>query len=138
MIQGGFVLDASIAVSWAFDDEDLPAADRAGDLLVDTFALVPPLWHVELANALALGLRRDRIDASGIHDFLGAIDRLDIRTEGIPPDAGRLAMAAVENDLSAYDATYLILALDRGLPLATGDGKLARAAEAAGVALLTG
>lgn len=138
MTQGGFVLDASVAVSWAFDDEDLPAADRASDLLLDGFALVPPLWHVELANALALGLRRARIDAPGIHDFLGALDRLDIRTEVAPPDAGRLAVAAVEHELSAYDAVYLILALDRGLPLATGDRRLAEAAESAGVALVTG
>ena len=138
MIQGGCVLDASIAVSWVFDDEDLPAADSASEFLLEGFALVPPLWHVELANVLALGLRRDRIDASGIRDFLGALDRLDIRTEVAPPDAGRLAVAAVEHDLSAYDATHLILALDRGLPLATGDRQLARAAEAAGVELLTG
>ena len=137
MTQGGFVLDASIAVAWAFDDEDLAVADHASELLLDTFALVPPLWHVELANALALGLRRDRIDAAGIHDFLGALQRLDIRTEVAPPDAQRLAVAAVEHALSAYDATYLTLALDRGLPLATGDRQLARAAEAAGVELLT-
>jgi predicted nucleic acid-binding protein len=35
--------------------------------------------------------------------------------------------------LSAYDATYLELALRRGLPLATLDGKLKAAASAVGV-----
>jgi predicted nucleic acid-binding protein len=38
--------------------------------------------------------------------------------------------------LTAYDATYLELALRRGLPLATGDKALRKAASTAGVALL--
>lgn len=138
MNQGGFVLDASIAVAWAFDDEDLPSADDAMDRLVDGFALVPPLWHVELANVLAVGLRRERIDADGVRDFLVALDRLDIRTEIAPPDTRRLVAESVDRGLSAYDSTYLLLAHDRGLPLATGDRQLARAAEEAGIPLLRG
>jgi predicted nucleic acid-binding protein len=38
--------------------------------------------------------------------------------------------------LSAYDASYLELAMRRGLPLATADRALAAAASHAGVALL--
>lgn len=138
MSEGGFVLDASIAVAWAFDDEDTPVADTAIELLLDGFALVPPLWHVEVANALALGMRRERIDAEGMRSFLGALDRLDIRTDIAPPNAERLTMASVDHGLSAYDTTYLLLAQDRGLSLATGDRQLARAAATAGVTLLRG
>ena len=39
--------------------------------------------------------------------------------------------------LTADDATYLELALRRGLPLATNDGALRRAAQASGVELVT-
>ena len=37
--------------------------------------------------------------------------------------------------LTAYDVSYLLLARDRGLPLATFDGELAAAARTAGVEL---
>ena len=39
--------------------------------------------------------------------------------------------------LSGYDAAYLELALRTGLPLATRDAALVRAAKAAGVALFS-
>ena len=42
---------------------------------------------------------------------------------------------AREHGLSVYDATYLELAMRRGLPLATLDEKLKTAAEAVGVPL---
>jgi predicted nucleic acid-binding protein len=133
----GFVLDASIAVAWAFDDEAGQRADAVAELLVDAFALVPSLWHVELANALAIGLKRGRIDADGIAAFMASISTFDIRTDTVTPHAGRLAVAAAAHGLSAYDASYLVLAEDRALPLATGERALAQAAKAAGVSLLT-
>ena len=42
---------------------------------------------------------------------------------------------AREHRLTAYDAAYLELAMRTGLPLATGDRKLAAAAERVGIAL---
>jgi predicted nucleic acid-binding protein len=52
-------------------------------------------------------------------------------------------MAAVlaagrHHGLTAYDAAYLVLAEREGIPLATTDGKLRAAAQAAGVPLLAG
>lgn len=137
MTPEGIVLDASIAVAWAFDDEADQRADAVAELLLDAFALVPSLWHVELANALAMGLRRGRIDHDGIIEFMATVDTFDIRTDAVAPHAGRLAVAAASHRLSAYDASYLVLAEDRALPLATGDRALARAAVAAGVSVLT-
>ena len=48
---------------------------------------------------------------------------------------GRILPLARSLGLSAYDASYLDLASRRGLPLATADEQLARAAVAAGVDL---
>ena len=48
----------------------------------------------------------------------------------------RLLQRAIDFGLSAYDASYLELALSRGLPLATQDARLARAAEHSGVTIL--
>ena len=49
------------------------------------------------------------------------------------PDVHRVA---VTYRLSSYDASYLELAMRRGLPLATLDDDLAKASRAAGVTLL--
>lgn len=43
---------------------------------------------------------------------------------------------ARERGLTAYDATYLVLAMQHGIPLATGDAGLTDAARQAGVPLL--
>jgi predicted nucleic acid-binding protein len=51
---------------------------------------------------------------------------------------GSVLSLARGHGLSAYDATYLELALRRGLPLATLDRRLRAAAEAAGVSLHAG
>jgi predicted nucleic acid-binding protein len=45
---------------------------------------------------------------------------------------------AREHGITAYDAAYLELAMRLGLPLATGDRKLGRAAARVGVAPLGG
>jgi predicted nucleic acid-binding protein len=45
-------------------------------------------------------------------------------------------LSAHDHDLTAYDTAYLLLAKDRGLPLATLDRPLARAAELAEVELI--
>lgn len=43
------VLDASVAAAWLFDDEDEPRADAALRRIESEIALVPQLWHLELA-----------------------------------------------------------------------------------------
>ncbi len=64
------------------------------------------------------------------------LDQLDIRTDVVGIDIQRLALEAHARDLTAYDTSYLLLAKDRGLPLATFDRPLAKAAELAQVELV--
>ena len=66
----------------------------------------------------------------------GAIQRitaLGLQVDRQTPDPQRLFELARLYGLSAYDATYLELALRRGLPLACWDGGLSTAAERAGL-----
>lgn len=68
--------------------------------------------------------------------MLDSLARMNI--ELVPPPSMRrladLIALAHQYDLTAYDASYLHLALAEGLALATLDRKLAQAAAAAGVA----
>lgn len=54
-----FVLDASIAACWAFDDEDHPIAALALDRIRTDQARVPSLWWFEVRNTLIVNERRD-------------------------------------------------------------------------------
>ena len=56
-----FVLDASFAACWAFDDEDHPVAALALERVRTDEARVPSLWWFEVRNALMVSERRGRL-----------------------------------------------------------------------------
>ncbi len=133
-----FVLDASMTMSWCFDDESTPFTRSALATLLETYAEVPALWPIEVANVLAMGERKKRIDRDDSALFLRRLIRLDIRVQ---PE---LSVVEIEDlltltrrhGLTGYDAAYLELARRKRLPLATFDKDLLRAAPLEGVALL--
>ena len=132
-----FVLDASVTLGWCFEDEGseaVAALERARTAAVH----VPAVWPLEIANALVVAGRRKRISEAEAARFLELVAALPIDIEP-PPQLGQLPMLlalARAHGISAYDASYLDLALRRGAPLATLDAGLAAAAVAAGVELL--
>lgn len=130
-----FVLDASIALAWAFSDERSDAADTALKLLRTEQGLVPALWWFELWNALVTGERRNRIDRAATSVFLARVAQLSIQTDPAPNEATLLEIAR-RHRLTAYDAAYFELATRRGLKLATLDKGLLAAAKADGVPLV--
>ena len=130
-----FVLDASVAACWAFDDEDHPVAESALERLRTEPALVPSLWWFELRNVLVVSERRGRLTEPVSAAFLRAVARLDIAIDRTPDSTAVLALARAHR-LSVYDAAYLELAQRTAAPLATLDAALARAARDEGVALI--
>lgn len=128
----GFVLDASVTVAWCFDDESTPAAWALLDRLRTTPAHAPALWALEIGNILLGAEKRKRITQARTVAFLGILGDLDIRIDpDLPGRAFRDVLPlARERRLTTYDATYLELAMRLGLPLATKDQALARAAAA--------
>ncbi|MDN5851144.1 MAG: type II toxin-antitoxin system VapC family toxin [Nitrococcus sp.] len=130
-------LDASMALAWLLERElaqEVARADQALLAVADAETLVPPLWHTEVANALLVGERRRIITEAQVIDYLDRLYGLSITTDDAAPVTRRdLIMAlAREYGLTAYDATYLDLALRTGSVLATFDGKLADAMRRAG------
>jgi predicted nucleic acid-binding protein len=129
-----FVLDASITAAWAFDDEDHPLARLALDRVRDDQARVPAIWWFEVRNMLIVNERRGRINAPDTASLLATLAQLDIAVDALPADADLLALARLHR-LTVYDASYLELARRTGLPLATLDKDLQKAAPATGVTL---
>ena len=130
-----FVLDASITACWAFQDEDHPDAALALDQMRTEEAVVPCLWWFEVRNILVVNERRRRITESDTAVFLLDLSRLRVRLDRLPEGDAVLRLARTHR-LSVYDAAYLELAQREGLPLATLDADLRRAAAEERVALL--
>lgn len=132
------VLDASAALTWCFIDEHSDFGERLLDTIQHSGALVPSIWHVEVANLLLSALRRGRLDPGDLDHLRAVFDRLPVQTEVLGPEQVRLAVLSLaqRHGISVYDAAYLDLAQRRGLPLATLDAELQRAAREIGVALV--
>lgn len=129
------MLDASLALQWFLEDE----ADRKYSVgvlasLSEKRAVVPPLWFYEVGNGLLMAYRRKRIPLHQMEGFLTRLKALPIEpAEQSPAEILNLPALAQTHGLTNYDAAYLALALRLGLPLATTDADLRKAATAAGV-----
>ncbi len=128
------VIDASVALTWIYRDEASANTDALFDRVVLEGALVPALFHLEVANALLQGERRGRITPSYTGERLAVLGRLRLDVDPGSESAwsNTITLGRIER-LTAYDAAYLELALRRGAELATLDAKLADAAKSRGV-----
>jgi len=132
------VIDSSMALTWCFEDEASPQSDVIFERVRDDGAVVPALWHLELANVLLQAKKRGRIALGDVATRLKLISELPITTDHeTPMRAWRevIVLARTEN-LTAYDAAYLELAIRRSLPLSTRDDALIAAARRVGVTVL--
>ena len=130
-----FVLDASVSLAWCFEDERAGYAMRVLDELSGGEAIVSSLWPIEVTNGLASALREERIDLAGAAEARNTLVALPIVVDPVSrrrafEDIPRLARA---HGLTTYDASYLELAVRLGIPLASLDQALARAAADEGV-----
>ena len=116
-------------------DEEEPTATVAMRHVAEEGGVAPRIWWYELRNALLVNERRGRISRQQVSDTL--TDSLDL---GISiddrHDASLLLEIARRHGLTVYEAAYLEVAFRRGLPLATLDGRLRRAAGDEGVAVI--
>ena len=125
-----------MTLSWAFEGESTPYTVAVLRSLETVQAVVPALWPFEVASVLSTAERRGRMDAAAQTAFLERLRLLPIAVEHRPATwlAQQILPLARTYKISAYDAAYLELAIREGLPLATLDDDLRRAACRAGVA----
>lgn len=130
-----FVLDASVAVAWAFADEEHPVAASALGLLRNDEGCVPSLWWFEIRNVLIVNERRGRLRETDTALFLRYLASMPIAVDRSPEEAAVLTLAR-RHGLTVYDASYLELAARHDVPLATLDERLAEAAQRESVSLI--
>lgn len=124
------VVDSSIALVWFLPDESSPLADEVLMQVTESGGMVPQHFPIEFGNAMVIAVRRKRIDRDYRRRAFERISDLDLVTDRDGGDALWTATVelADEHGLTLYDGIYLELALRAGLPLATLDKQLAKAA----------
>lgn len=137
-----FVLDASIALAWAVDHPE-PAGAREIRLsfLSGRLAIVPSLWVLEVANGLIQAERRGKLDLAEVERARDLYESMmssyiEVQTDSPQSSFREIQEIARRHQLTAYDASYLFLASQHRLPLATLDASLISAAQKSNVALL--
>ncbi|MEN6451767.1 MAG: type II toxin-antitoxin system VapC family toxin [Thermoguttaceae bacterium] len=135
-----FILDCSMTMAWCHREETSPRTNAVLACLMTKEALVPNHWWLEVANVLATWERRGRIDGGQITRLLDFLNGLPIVVDDRTAEAalGETLSLALKWRLSTYDAAYLELALREGIPLASLDEALKRAAAEMGIALFQG
>jgi predicted nucleic acid-binding protein len=129
----GAVLDASVALAWVLPGETSDEALRLRNLAVEepiTLFCPPTFWY-EVANALWVAIRRERMSNEAAQQALGALR--DFLVESHEVDAAACLSLSTEYGLAVYDAAYIVLALDRKAPLWSLDREMASVARNMGI-----
>lgn len=130
-----FVLDNSVVMRWLFVDGSRADKEYSIGILslledIENQAVTPSIWPLEVANVLARGELQGLLTEARSAEFSGLLERMAIQVEVDTPAhaLGSILQLARRFNLSSYDASYLDLALRNGIPLATLDKGLIRAA----------
>lgn len=129
-----YVLDASVAGAWLFEEQQSKSAIQLRNQALDSMAIVPQLFRLEISNLILNNTHKNETEArASAFKFIQSIPvMMDFKT----PLYLDLVELATDAQLSVYDAIYLELAIRYEVPLATYDKKLARAATKLGIGIL--
>ena len=133
-----FVMDNSVTMRWFFGDgkpQEIAYAGKVLDAMKKTSAHVPATWGLEIANVIAKAEAKGFVTEARSGAFLEMLEGVDIEvdTATFAHALSDILQLARRYKLSSYDASYLELALRLGMPLATLDKDLQKAAKKAGV-----
>jgi predicted nucleic acid-binding protein len=127
------VIDNSVVMRWLFNDgsdADREYAKKISSLVETHDIYVPALFVPEAANVISRALKAKVISQLDTAAYFDLID--DMAAHVMSPEDTRavkqLTLRSLDDGLSAYDATYLLLAENLGCPLATIDQDLRKAA----------
>jgi predicted nucleic acid-binding protein len=126
-----FVIDNSVVMAWCFKDETNQYADAILDSLEVITAVVPSIWPLEVGNVLLAAERKKRLSEADSVRFIALLTELPITIEQEPSERilKEILALARKHQLSSYEAPYLDLAMRKGLPIATLDNGLIKAAK---------
>ncbi len=92
------------------------------------------LWN-EIGNVLTVSVWRKRLSHQNVFEIINLLETLNIQPvcSDKSPLLKEVIELALQYQLSAYDAAYLAVSLEKNAAIATFDQDLARAAKQAGI-----
>ena len=121
-----------MAASWMLPDESSEATDSVLRRLDREQAVAPSLFWFEMRQLFLTAERKTRFRPGEAFAAMQSLRRLPVEDAGYGADAAIFKLCFAHG-LTAYDASYLALAIAGTFPLATLDKKLAAAAKAENV-----
>ena len=121
------VLDASVLIRAAVDGQTQALRWTGAVEAGRARGHVPELAYAEVASALTQSVRAGIVEPHDASDILAGLVELPLRSH---PQAGLAAASlaiALEESISAYDASYVALARSLEATLVTADRRLAAA-----------
>jgi predicted nucleic acid-binding protein len=116
-----FVIDASVAAKWFFDEEHSIAAYRLA--AADVAFAAPELILLEMANIFWKKARRQEIASDVARNLYASFTAVPIDYYPVRPLATPAIELAMMIDRTPYDSSYLMLATQLDCPLVTADRK---------------
>jgi len=129
------IIDASVTIAWFVRNQATGYTDRVRRQARRERLHVPAVWPLEFANALWQLQRRKLLSDRQVDTIIDLAEPLDIVVHKDTPAPRRLVAVARDHDLTAYDASYLDLALTLRYPVACRDGALKQALRTVGLKL---
>jgi len=132
------VLDGSLIIAHVLGESTIAVDSSIFDTLRGDRVTVPAHWGAEVASALTNNARRGRLSQADVTLILKQIDAFDIEFAKPPSveEMSNLIAFATEQQLTAYDAAYVMLASGLGAKLATLDNAMRRVASRLDIVVL--
>jgi len=128
-----FVVDNSVVVAWLYAGQATAYTERLLESSGANTLHTCFIWPAEFANVATVMVKRGILtDALGTQ-MVQMADTLNLAVDPQACDLGALYQISRRYGLSAYDASYLELAMRMNLPLATRDVALMNASQSLGL-----
>ncbi len=127
-----WVVDASVGIKLFVEEEFSDKVERFFDQLIEkpfTEFYVPDLFYIECANILLKYTRRFNRSLEDAQADLIDLNKLALKTTPSTDLIEDALLLASAKNLSAYDASYAVLAQKLDIPLITADAHLAKSIE---------
>ena len=123
------IVDNSVVVAWLYPGQATAYTERLLERSGSSTLHASFIWPAEFANAASVMVKRGILTDELGAEMIRMVDAFDLVVDRTPADLRQIYQISRRYGLSAYDASYLELAIRLKLPLATRDAALKKASQ---------